>query len=156
MCHCTEKNTKSNFWLGSAAAAGAFIPDSTEVKNRPTTRQCCCILPKLPLSRDTAVTMAVAVEESQNTCHVGTCPVKPPDRQVTAKPLTNISKQIDPGWSRTRADRGLQLKVYASINVFPQRRGLGGGGETLGIRSTKKKITCTRNLTEHFDAGTGP
>ena len=36
-----------------------------------------------------------------------------PDRQVhvTAKPLTNMSKQIDPSWSRTRADRGLQLKV---------------------------------------------
>ena len=30
--------------------------------------------------------------------------------QVTAKPLTNMSKQIDSGWSRTRADRSLQLR----------------------------------------------
>ena len=27
MCHCSEKTTKLNFWLSSAGAVGAFIPD---------------------------------------------------------------------------------------------------------------------------------
>ena len=31
MCHCSEKNTKLNFWLGSAGTAGAFIPDQYSI-----------------------------------------------------------------------------------------------------------------------------
>ena len=65
-----------------------------------------------PYSPD-AATKAVEVEESQDMYpsykqahalwnHV--------TGQVTAKSLTNMSKQIDSGWSRTRADRSLQLR----------------------------------------------
>ena len=70
--------------------------------------------PKSPFPPDAAVTRAVEVEESQDMCpsyKQAHALWNHPDRQVTAKPLTNMSKQTDPGWSQTHVDRGLQLKV---------------------------------------------
>ena len=82
----------------------------------PTTRPCCIVLPKVLFSLDAAVTRAVEVEESQYTCpssRQARCTVKP---QVTAKSLTNMSKQTNWPWLESnsyRLDSGLQLVVLA-------------------------------------------
>ena len=57
------------------------------------------ILPEVLFSPDAAVTRAVEVEESQDMCpsyKQAHALWNHPDRQVTAKPLTNMSKQTDP------------------------------------------------------------
>ena len=41
------------------------------------------------------------------------------DRQVTAKPLTNMPKQTDPGWSLTRVDWGLQRSMFSVADTLP-------------------------------------